>query len=60
MSLDTLLGPFRPPTTDLVERLRFWAESTPNLLAYAFLADGEQTEVSWTYAELDARARAIA
>ena len=60
MSLETQLGPFRPPTTDLVERLRYWAESTPNDMAYAFLADGEQTEVAWTYAELDARARAIA
>ncbi len=43
----------------LVEILRWRAERQPDRLAYRFLADGEVEEATFTYAELDRRARAI-
>ncbi len=60
MSLEKLLAPFRPPTTHLVDRLRYWAEAQNSEIAFAFLADGETTEQTWSYGELDQKARAIA
>ncbi|MBN3926842.1 AMP-binding protein [Nostoc sp. NMS4] len=44
----------------LVELLRYRAEIQPNQKAYTFLQHGETEEVSFTYRELDLRARAIA
>jgi acyl-CoA synthetase (AMP-forming)/AMP-acid ligase II len=44
----------------LVEALRFRATDQPDRIAVTFLADGEDDEVSWTYRQLEARARAIA
>jgi len=44
----------------LVERLRSRALRQPDRLAYAFLSDGETTEVRMSYGELDRRASAIA
>ena len=43
----------------LVDILRWRAERQPDRLAYRFLADGEVEEATFTYAELDRRARAI-
>ncbi len=43
----------------LVEILRWRALHQPDRLAYRFLADGEEEEATFTYAELDRRARAI-
>ncbi len=45
--------------TNLVELLRCRALSEPERMAYTFLLDGETSEVSLTYGELDLRARAI-
>ncbi len=47
------------PTT-LLELLRLRAQNQPNKRAYTFLVDGETEKISWTYAQLDQRARAIA
>ena len=60
VSLETLLAPFRPPTTSLVHRLRYWLEAQGDALAFGFLADGETLETEWTYADLDHKSRAIA
>ncbi|HEY1403039.1 MAG TPA: AMP-binding protein, partial [Pyrinomonadaceae bacterium] len=49
---------FRPLT--LIELLRWRALNQPHQKAYTFLKDGETEEVSFTYEELDRRARAIA
>jgi amino acid adenylation domain-containing protein len=48
----------RPKTLAGVLRTR--AAERPNQLAFTFLADGEIETERWTYAELDARATAIA
>ena len=53
------LAPYRPPTTNLVECLQYWAEQTPSEIAYYWI-DGEVEESRITFAELDCRARAIA
>ena len=44
----------------LVEVLRARAARSPDFVIYTFLTDGDDEEISVTYAELDARARAIA
>ena len=44
----------------LAEILRHRADHTPKRLPYTFLADGETAEQSFTFQELDRRARAIA
>jgi acyl-CoA synthetase (AMP-forming)/AMP-acid ligase II/aryl carrier-like protein len=54
---DDAAPPPRPST--LVELLRERARRTPDSCAYVFLVDGETDERRLTYAELDARARAI-
>ncbi len=46
--------------SSLVEVLRHRALAQPDRLAYRFLADGEVEEATFTYAELDRKARAIA
>jgi acyl-CoA synthetase (AMP-forming)/AMP-acid ligase II len=46
--------------TTLVELLRQRATHQPDRLAYTFLLDGETTEATLTYAQLDQRARTIA
>lgn len=60
MNLAELLRPFSPPETNFVDRLRYWKDAKANDLALRFLQDGEQKEVSLTYAQLDERARAVA
>lgn len=58
-SLRTFPDP-RPDRIDLAERLREWSSICSDSLAYTYLLDGEARTITWTYAELDARARAIA
>jgi 8-amino-7-oxononanoate synthase len=53
------LHPYSPPTTTFVDVLRYWLEERPDQAAFHF-TDGEGSDESWTYAELDRRARAIA
>lgn len=60
VNLAELLRPFSPPETNLVERIRYWKDAKANDLAFRFLVDGESTEQTITYAQLDERARAIA
>lgn len=49
-----------PNLHSLVDLLRCRAQATPDRCAYTFLADGEREAASLTYAELDARCRAVA
>lgn len=51
-------GYFGPP--NLVSLLRRRVATQTDETAYIFLSDGETSEVAWTYAQLDRRARAIA
>ena len=44
----------------LVDTLRQHASEVPDALAYMFLTDGEDDQVSITYAEMDRRARSVA
>ncbi len=60
VSLDTLLDPFQPPTTNLVDRLRYWIGAQGDALAFAYLADGETIDTEWSFTQLDTKARAIA
>ncbi len=59
MNLDGLFAPFDPPTTNLVDRLRYWSEQRGPEVGFYFTSDGDD-EIKITYAELDMRARAIA
>jgi len=43
-----------------VDRLRYWVEHLPEQTAYSFLSNGDDISESWTFVELDRRARAIA
>ena len=60
VNLDEFFAPFNPPLTNLVDRLRYWAEHLPDQVAFYFLVDGEEQELRVTNAELDRQARAIA
>ena len=46
--------------TNLIDVLRFWAETSPNKIAYTFLADGGNKQIDLTYRQLDQDAKAIA
>jgi amino acid adenylation domain-containing protein len=50
----------RPEYSDLAELLLARTASSPEQVVFTFLRDEEKDEVSWTYAELEQRARAIA
>ena len=52
-------GKFFGPSS-LVELLRFRASIQPNDPAFVYLTDGVSSEVTFTYSELDRRARAVA
>lgn len=58
MNLERFLSPFAPPLTNIADCLRYWSEQQPDQVAFYF-TDGEADDRSWTYAELDQRARAI-
>ena len=59
MDLKRFVAPFSPPTTTLIDSLRYWTEQQPQEVAYYF-TDGEDAEESLTYEQFDRRARAIA
>ncbi|MDX1944844.1 MAG: aminotransferase class I/II-fold pyridoxal phosphate-dependent enzyme [Pirellulaceae bacterium] len=59
MDLKRFVAPFNPPTTSLVDCLRYWAEQQPQETAY-YYTDGEDAESSLTYEQFDRHARAIA
>ncbi len=59
-SLEEIFSPFSPPESNIVERLLYWVEAQPDVIAYRYLVDGEDEEISWTYAELADKAKAIA
>ena len=44
----------------ITEVLRYWAARQPEKLLYRWLGDGGQEEALWTFATVDAKARAIA
>lgn len=60
MDLNRFLAPFRPPSTHLVDRLRYWAAELPEQTAFVFWNGEHQKETSVTYAELDRQARTVA
>lgn len=60
MTLSIDFGSHDPPATHLVDRLAYWAAQKPDDTAFVFLPEGEHEEQRITYAELHARARAIA
>ena len=60
MDLDLQFGPFSPPSTNLVEQLRYWAAALPNETAFRFLSRDEEEPDVLTYGQLDRRAKAIA
>ncbi len=45
---------------NFIEVLRHRAAETPDRPAFTFLGDGENDEITWTYAMLERRARAVA
>ena len=59
MDLSRFVAPFDPPTTTLVDSLRYWTKIQPDELCYTF-TDGEDTETTLTYRQFDQRARAVA
>ncbi len=59
MDLTRFVAPFNPPTSTLVDCLRYWTEIQPDELCYAF-TDGEESETKLTYRQFDRRARAVA
>ncbi len=58
MNLNRFLSPYSPPTSNLVDCLRYWSEQQPDDVAY-YLTDGEDDEIRLTFAELDQHARAL-
>ncbi|MDG2380283.1 MAG: aminotransferase class I/II-fold pyridoxal phosphate-dependent enzyme [Pirellulaceae bacterium] len=60
VSLEKLLAPFKPPTDSFVHRLRYWLAEQPEEQAFSFLLDGDDNSTSYTYEQLDRRARVIA
>jgi 8-amino-7-oxononanoate synthase/acyl carrier protein len=59
VDLKRFLAPFSPPTTTLIDALRYWTEQQPQEVAY-YYTDGEDEETSLTYEQFDRHARAIA
>jgi acyl-CoA synthetase (AMP-forming)/AMP-acid ligase II len=60
VKIDEFFAPLSPPLTNLVDRLRFWADHQPDQVAFYYLVDGDEQEIQITYGELDRQARAIA
>jgi 8-amino-7-oxononanoate synthase/acyl carrier protein len=59
VDLTRFVAPFSPPTTTLIDSLRYWTEQQPQEVAY-YYTDGETQETSLTYEQFDGHARAIA
>jgi 8-amino-7-oxononanoate synthase/acyl carrier protein len=59
VDLKRFVAPFSPPTTTLIDSLRYWTEQQPQEVAYRY-TDGEAEETSLTYEQFDRHARAIA
>jgi 8-amino-7-oxononanoate synthase/acyl carrier protein len=59
VDLKRFVAPFSPPTTTLIDSLRYWTEQQPQEVAY-YCTDGEGEETSLTYEQFDRHARAIA
>ncbi|HZN32297.1 MAG TPA: aminotransferase class I/II-fold pyridoxal phosphate-dependent enzyme [Pirellulaceae bacterium] len=59
MDLKRFVAPFSPPTTTLIDSLRYWTEQQPQETAY-YYTDGEDQEQALTYEQFDRHARAIA
>src|SRR5262245_387406 len=59
VDLKRFVAPFSPPTTTLIDSLRYWTEQQPQEVAYIY-TDGEAEESSLTYEQFDRHARAIA
>ena len=63
-SLSTMSRRIRPPDPPsdlrtLASVLQWRAQTTPDAPAFTFLTDGETPQATWTYADLDHRARSI-
>jgi 8-amino-7-oxononanoate synthase/acyl carrier protein len=59
VDLKRFVAPFSPPTSTLIDSLRYWTEQQPQEVAY-YYTDGEGQEKSLTYEQFDRHARAIA
>jgi 8-amino-7-oxononanoate synthase/acyl carrier protein len=59
VDLKRFVAPFSPPTTTLIDSLRYWTEQQPQEAAY-YYTDGEAEESSLTFEQFDRHARAIA
>ncbi|MBW4596130.1 MAG: AMP-binding protein [Brasilonema angustatum HA4187-MV1] len=55
-----LFSPHSQQEATLVNLLRYRAQQQPNQVPYTFLVDGETEKVSFTYEQLDQKARTIA
>ena len=44
MDLKRFVAPFSPPTTTLIDSLRYWTEQQPQEVAY-YYTDGEAAEI---------------
>lgn len=62
MELEQLFGPYSPPETNFLDRLRYWAVAQPDCVAYRFLERGESDDLSQvvTNVQLDEQVRAVA
>lgn len=59
MNLQRSLGRYNPPRTHFIDILRYWAEETPQGVAYRF-TDAEQRHEALTYSELLSRVEGLA
>jgi len=59
VDLKAFFDPYDPPATDLIARLRYWAELRPHDTSFRF-TDGEGNDVQLTYAQLWLEARRLA
>ena len=53
LSLDGLFAPFDPPQTNLVDRLRYWAEHQGDQFGFGFTSDGEDEDPNDIWATRD-------
>ncbi|MDA7952114.1 MAG: aminotransferase class I/II-fold pyridoxal phosphate-dependent enzyme [Pirellulaceae bacterium] len=60
IDIQALLDPFQPPMTTFLDRLEYWCTQQPNEKVFSYLEDGEDQEISLTYAELATEAKIVA